>query len=225
MTGPTDLPVLPDWLQALPLTTRQRLLRSAKSQPMRRGQALFRQGDRATAIWVVLEGWVHLVRSASPNGHREGAVLLTVTPREALCGVSGLTEDGGYTVSGIAGTAGRILRIPSASFRQALAADHQLTRAVLQLCCRRIRRIAEHHGGMTAPVPQRIAQAVLRLRDQLGDPIPVTHRELAQMAWTTTESAIRVIRKFKQQRLCAGRRGELRVRQVEALGRVAGGVL
>ena len=51
----------------LPAGMTDRLLDSAQVLRLARGQALFHQGDPATAIHIMAEGWVKLYRIA-PNG-------------------------------------------------------------------------------------------------------------------------------------------------------------
>jgi CRP/FNR family transcriptional regulator len=195
---------------------RQRLLARAERLRCRRGQVLFRQGERADAVWIVLEGWVHLVRTVGNGQENRHVILFTITPAEGLCGVSAL-ESGAYTTTGIAGIESEALRIPISSFREALLREPAFSVAVLQLCSGRIRQMAEQYGTMTDPVVKRIIRLLLRLRRQLGDTLPLTHRELAQMTWTTTESAIRAVRGLKRQGYVEGKRGELVIRKPSAL--------
>ena len=197
----------------------ERMLAEAKILPYEKGQTLFRQGARADAVWVVLEGWVHLVRaSSSANGER-AVVLFTITSREVFCGVSAI-EPGTYTSSGIAGTRSRVVRIPAAAFNETLASQPRFACDALHLCAGRIRHMAEQYGTMAEPVLQRILRMILRLRGQFGATIPITHRELAQMSWTTTESAIRTVLYLKQLGAVGGKRGQLTVLRPALLGQL-----
>ena len=80
--------------------------------------------------------------------------------------------------------------------------------------------MAQQYGSMAEPVFYRIVRTLLRLQQQFGTTLPVTHRELAQMSWTTTESAIRVVRKLKQQRYLMGSRGRVLITRPQALERL-----
>ena len=202
--------------RGLPQEQIDRLLFDARLQTFNRGQVLFRQNDPANAIWIVVDGWIHLVRSQEADGQAHCVVLFTVTSHEALCGVSVIEPDT-YTASGLAGTTCRVLRIPAASFTRMLAQAPAFTERILQLLARRIRQMAEQYGTMAEPVSVRLARTILRLRRQFGPTIPVTHRELAQMSWTTTESAIRTVRRLKRHGWLRGSRGRLQVVNVKAL--------
>lgn len=191
------------------------LLAAARPQLYPKGATIFCQGQRADAMWLVLDGWVHLVRAAdAPPRTRSqaGAVLFTITPDEALCGISAIGSDL-YEMSAVAGTRCRVARLPGHLFAQAIRRDAGLATEVVRLCARRIQHIARQYGAMAEPVRYRLIRAILRLQEQFGEEIPVTHRELALMAWTTTESAIRTVRALKISGYVAGARGRLSVRR------------
>ena len=65
----------------LPAGMTDRLLDSAQVLRLARGQALFHQGDPATAIHIMAEGWVKLYRIA-PNGAE--AVVGVMTRGQSL---------------------------------------------------------------------------------------------------------------------------------------------
>ena len=146
------------------------------------------------------------------------AVLFTITPREALCGISAL-ESGMYNLSAVAATDCQAIRISGAVFRDALQREPAFAYEALRLCTRRLQNIALQYGAIAEPVSHRVIRAILRLQDQFGRTLPVTHRELAQMAWTTTESAIRVVRRLKQQGYVTGTRNRLQLSHPEKLAR------
>jgi CRP-like cAMP-binding protein len=205
--------------QRLPAPRLRRLLRQAREERFEKGAVLFRQGERAAAIWVVLEGWVHLMRTPESQDGARAVLIFTITPEEALCGLS-VIEDQPYSVDAVAGTACRAIRLPARALNDALAREPAFAHHVLRLCTRRIRHIARQYGAMAEPVSLRLIRAILRLQEQFGTTIPVTHRELAQMSWTTTETAIRMVRALKRQGALAGSRGKLivsRARPLEAL--------
>lgn len=194
----------------------ERLSKVGVMATYQRGELLFKQGDEATTVYVVVEGWVHLIRSVPEHLVTEGVVVFTVTPEEALCGVSGL-EGGFYNMSAVAATGCRVLRFPQEAFQAVLEREALFATEMLRVCVKRMRHMAEQYGTMAEPVPARVARALLRLRTQFGETIPVTHRELAQMAWTTTESAIRSVRMLKRKGWLAGGRGQVIVRSPRTL--------
>lgn len=204
------------FLADLRVSTRRVLLADAQRLYLQRGEVLFRQGEAVRFLWIVLKGWVHLVRS--PDGDGRGVVIFTITPEEALCGVAGIAA-GALTVTAVAATDCELLRVPMATFLAQVARDPTLGAAVVRLCARRIASIARQYGAMAEPVSHRLIRALLRLHDQFGTDIPMTHRELGQMAWTTTESAIRALRTLKRRGLLGGGRGRVTLHDPAALAR------
>lgn len=195
----------------------------AQLEQHRKRDVLFRQGEPAKKLWVLLEGWVHLIRTpkaAAPtfDGTR-GVVIFTVTPAEVLVGISSL-ESTVYTMSGVAGTDCTAIRVPGSLFGDLVRHEPHFGYDVLRLFTRRFHKVAEQYGAMAEPVMPRVVRALLRLREQFGVTIPMTHRELAQMSWTTTESAIRAVRKLKDAGLVTGSRGEFIVQRPAALERL-----
>lgn len=194
----------------------ERVGAAAAWERLPKGAVLFKQGERAASMWVVIEGWVHLVRSPHRDNGRHAIVMFTVTPEEALCGISAIDEQT-YQLSAVAGTDCRVVRLSSELFQSLLRGEPHFAYDALRLYGRRIRNIAQQYGAMAEPVSNRIVRAILRLEQQFGSQIPVTHRELAQMSWTTTESAIRAVRRLKRQGVVDGRRGQLHVEKPVAL--------
>ena len=146
---------------------------------------------------------------------------MTITPEEALCGLSAVDEST-YALSAVAATRCRAIRFAGNAFQAALLHEPAFAYHALRLYARRFRHIAQQYGSMVEPVSHRIVRAILRLEQQFGPTLPVTHRELAQMAWTTTESAIRTVRRLKRLGVLEGSRGRLTVRKPSALTGVLG---
>jgi CRP/FNR family transcriptional regulator len=208
-----------EFLQHLSPAGRARLLQDSMLERYEKGALLFRQGDRAEFMWFVLEGWVHLLRSSEREDGLRSVVLFTITPDEVLCGISAL-ESGRYQLSGVAATACRAIRVSTETLNATFRAEPEFAHQALLLCARRIQHIAQQYGAMAESVSKRIVRAILRLRQQFGERLPVTHRELAQMSWTTTESAIRVVRRLKRQGYVTGARGQLTIARPKALAQV-----
>lgn len=211
-------------LQRLPLFRRlpprrlEQLVGDAIMERYEQGATLFRQGERAKSFWIILEGWVHLIRASQNQTPAKAVVLFTITPDEALCGISALGS-GVYQLSAVAASPCRALRLPGERFNDALLHEPGFAYESLRLCARRIAHIAQQYGSMAEPVPHRVIRSLLRLRQQFGDRLPMTHRELAQMSWTTTESAIRTVRALKRRGWLAGARGRVDIRNAAALER------
>jgi CRP-like cAMP-binding protein len=66
-------------------------------------------------------------------------------------------------------------------------------------------------------VERRIAQTLLALRNKFGDTIPLTRREIAELAVTTLETAIRTIVQFQQAGWVRSSRSKIEILKPESL--------
>lgn len=178
-----------------------------------KGDTIFEEGQPAAAVWMVKRGWVSLVKG-TPQGGR--ATIFAMTPAEPLCGISAF-EHGTYSATAIASTDTQLIKIPAEAFSRLLERYPALARQVLAICCQRIRRMAEAISLAQAPVAQRAAYVLLRLRRTFGKTIPLTHQELAQMAGTRWETSIRTLSSFKRKRWLATSRGKITVLRPDQL--------
>ena len=71
------------------------------------------------------------------------------------------------------------------------------------------------------PAEARLAQALIGLMKKFGQTIPLTRQELAEVAGTTHETAIRTLSRFRQQGLIRSSRGKTTIVQPEKLQALA----
>ena len=62
---------------------------------------------------------------------------------------------------------------------------------------------------MQKPVRERIVAVLLNLAKKFGSTIPLTCREIAEMAGTTVETTIRIFSEFKKDRLIRAARSRI----------------
>jgi CRP-like cAMP-binding protein len=74
------------------------------------------------------------------------------------------------------------------------------------------------------PVKERIASVLVRLYEKFGRELPFTHREIAQMAGTTTESCIRTLSQMKKNGWIRGRRSLVELKNLKPIERLLNGM-
>lgn len=183
----------------------------------RKGEWIFHEGEPASTVWIILEGWVHLVRESS-SGRQ--VTIFTMTPSDALCGLSAF-EQGTYTAGAMAATACRLTGLPGKYVAALIERYPAFAREVLALERLRIRHMADAICQAHEPVDCRLATTLLRLAEQFGPTIPVTHRELAQMAHTTLETSIRTMSRLRGQGIVRTQRGLITITDSDRLSRIA----
>lgn len=194
--------------QELPDEAIDRLARTVHEHRFQKGQTLFEEGRPALTVWLIRRGWVHLIKRA-PAGTQ--ATIFTVTPDELLCGVSAVTGKGAYYASAIAATDTIALSVPQAVFTSLMARQPGFAARVLAIYHTRMRHMAESMSLAQAPVEQRLAYVLLRLRGAFGATIPITHHELARMAATRWETSIRTLSAMKRRGWIAASRGRVTI--------------
>lgn len=199
---------------SLPRSVLKRLAAVCELRRFRKGQALFQEHQRADAIWLIQWGWVYLVKRLS---HGTPATIYTVTPEDALCGFSAVVGQGVYFASALAATETTAICIPKADFARLLTKDPKFAQTVLAVYHTRMCHLAEAISLAAAPVEQRLAYTLLRLKASFGHTIPVTHHELARMAGTRWETSIRRLSAMKHKGWLTSSRGKVTLLAPEKL--------
>lgn len=174
----------------------------------RKGAVLFKEGQPANEVWLIHRGWVHLVKHAVQDAQ---ATICTVTPEEVLCGFSAVVGHARYYASAVAATETTALRVPRQMFVRLLTHQPGFAERVLALYHTRMRNMAEAIALAQAPVAQRLAYTLLRLRRSFGTTIPVTHQELSRMAGTRWETSIRTLAMMKRKHWVTSSRGKVTI--------------
>ncbi len=107
-----------------------------------------------------------------------------------------------------------------AKILQSLMQDHsQLAVSVARLLQLRYHHTVETCTIAFAPVEQRILSVLSRLHEDFGTVLPVTRREVAELAGTTVETAIRITRQMQRQGILRMRRGQITLLELAVLER------
>ncbi len=136
-----------------------RLLAGAVVRRVGRGTLLFLQGEPAERVYLVLEGWVRLVRRSADG--REVTIRI-FGPGESLGEAVAFLEEP-YPVSGEVVEAARLLAIPRRVLVAAVEEDPALARAMIASLARRlhdfVRQVEQLSGRSTT---ERVAGFLLR---------------------------------------------------------------
>jgi CRP-like cAMP-binding protein len=178
-----------------------------------RGAALYREGAPATRLFVITRGVVKLTRSLADG--RE--VIVELAGTGDVIGEAALIADARYGASAICVHPSSALAIPQEDAIAFVAAQPAAVRNVVALLHDGVRRAQQRVEDMAIfGARQRIARFLLRLADWTGRadsagvlvPLALSRQELAALAGTTVETAIRVMSDLRRQGLVrSARRG------------------
>ena len=135
------------------------LLRGAVVRQVPRNGVLFLQGDPASRFFVVIEGWVRLVRS-TPEGNE---VTIALFGRGESLAEAAVLQLGAYPVTGIVAENSRLLIVSAESFLGRLKSDADLCFSLMASMARRLHQFVQQVEQLSASsTTQRLAAFLLR---------------------------------------------------------------
>lgn len=201
----------------LPPAERKRLARVAQEKSFAKGETVFRQGQPADALWIVKRGRVHLMYFL-PDG--KASTTCVMTAGEPFCCLPAL-DGKPYPVDAMAAEDTVVVKIPLPAFHQAMNRSPGFTHEALCLFCDRLRQVEHKSCMIYEPAEARLAQVLIGLMKKFGATIPLTRQELAEVAGTTHETAIRTLSSFRKQGLVKSTRGHTTILAADKLQALA----
>jgi CRP/FNR family cyclic AMP-dependent transcriptional regulator len=179
---------------AFPEEVRNALRDQMELRNYARGEVLFRQGDAATELFVVLDGRVAI---ATQSGSGREAVV-AVLEKGGLFGELALFDDVPRSADGRALTDSIVAVLPYAPVRETLHDHPELLWVMVRLLAERLRATDEALAdAVFLDVPARTAKRLLELagsHDRFS--IPLTQEELASMIGASRERVNKAIALF-----------------------------
>ena len=220
-------------LQALPMFRglspgeRRRLEPLAVLKDLRRGQEVWREGDPAEHLTVIVKGRVKILRHADA-----GDVIFEIFGQGEPVGAIAVYNCIPYPATAVALEPTTLLCLPRRDYFELLDRNPEFARSIIRELTRLVlalaRKLEETRGQR---VEVRVAQLFLSLAARMGEETPegtairlqLTRQEVADLVGTTVESAIRVLSRWGRQGLVITRRGYFLIPSRERLAAVAEG--
>lgn len=197
---------------------------AAESQPLAKpidvaaGESVYREGDAATVLYVLLTGRVRLSTRAGT-----GPTLVTGLLRPgALFGLDSLSQ-ASHSETATAEMPSTVQAVPVDLLDRLLAQRRGFAVRLMEAIVRR-RSAAERllTRALVSGVPGRLAGALLDAAD--GRTVHAqTRRQLAEAAWTTRETATRMLFQFEDAGLVRVHGRSVELLDLERLRRLASG--
>jgi CRP-like cAMP-binding protein len=162
---------------------------------------IFLDGDPADRLWVIQEGTVKIVKHS--EGGKEN-LLEVIMPGEMFGGAGILLPV--HPATGIAMTAVTALSLTRDEFIQVIRTFPDISLRIIALLGQRLRAAMTMRALSTEHVDIRLAHILLKLADKVGLEVAdglqiemsLSRQDLADMAGTTIETAIRIMSKFRK---------------------------
>jgi len=177
-------------------------------------QFVFWDGDTPERFYVIAEGSVKVVKHSSLG---KEFIIAFFGPGE-IFGEVAVFENKPYPASAQAAAQTTVLSIRREDFLTFLADRPQVALRIINVLGGRLRdaqgRLRDLAGER---IEQRIAAVLVMLSSKLGDTLPFTRQEIADMVGTTTETTIRVMSQFRSRGITRSVRGKVTIIDAEKL--------
>ncbi len=180
------------------------LSRLTVSEEFRPGEYVFWDGDAPTHFFVVSSGRVKVLKHSSSG---KEFVVAFFGPGEVF-GEVAVFEDRPYPASAQAVSHTKVLGIGRDQFLAFLAEHPDVSLLIINMLGGRLRDAQNRLNALAGDrAEQRVAKTLLMLSSKLGQSLPFTRQEIADMSGTTIETTIRVMSRMKRAGMIRSHRG------------------
>ncbi len=202
-----------DIFKKVPVAALQEIEKRMVERKYLKGDTLFLEGDPAQSVWFVKEGYVKAGNTAA-SGRCQ--TLCMVGPRN-MFGTCCCLGGGEYPCQSVAESDVTVVYLPMKDFMDLLSRYPEISTPLIAHLSLRLRQSKDMQTFEQENVEKRILHVLLNLVKDFGTTIPLTRREIAEMAGTTVESSIRTFSKFEEAGLVSTTRGRITVRSTQDL--------
>ncbi len=212
---------------ALDATEIDRIVALARSRRLAAEEVLFRRGDEADCIYVIVRGRVRVV--SSDESGRE--VAIRILQAGEMFGEVGLFSGGRRTATIVAGEPCELLAITRRSFFGLIEEHPRLAIGLLKALSARIDALTEQLSDFALnALPVRLARRILELAEIYGQPTPegllidagISQEDLGEWVGTTREAVNKHLRSWHSAGVIRLDRVTLTILQRSELERIAG---
>ena len=202
-----------DIFKKLPPVRLAEVERKMVEKKYKKGEVIHLEGDPAEYVWFVKEGHVKAM-VYTPNGR---PVNLCVVGSKGMFGSCCSFNGGEYPCQGVAETDTIVYSFPMKDFLELLNQYPEMSRSVVEMVSKRLRYSKGTQRFEQESVEKRILHVLINMAEEFGTTIPMTRREIAEMAGTTVETCIRTFSTFEEEGFVSTERGKITVVNREAL--------
>ncbi|SDO16424.1 Crp/Fnr family transcriptional regulator [Alkalicoccus daliensis] len=195
---------------------------SQKAYP--RGNTIFVEGEKRTAVYFILSGLVKVFKVSSEGQEQVISFLQT----EEMFPHVGFFDDTDYPATATAVTNVQLLRIPIDAFDQLLLRNPKIAIKVMKVMGEKLLELQQRIQSITSQdVFTRIIGALVKFSRELGKVqtdgktikinMPMTNTDLANLIGVTRESVNRALNRLKKEGIIEHSRKEILILDMERL--------
>lgn len=190
----------------------------------KRGQIIFQEGANPIGLYCINKGKIKLSKYASDGRDQ----IVRIAKVGDFLGYSSLLGGTPYSVSALAMEDCIVCHIPRSIIFGIFKQNSRFSEGLIKLLCQTIDTSIEKMADLAyKPVRGRMAEALLLLYNAYKDAdnptgiINITREDLASLVGTVKETAIRVLREFKDDNLLTTNRSNIQILNIKGLVRTA----
>ncbi len=183
-------------------------------------QEIFAEGNSAEFLPVVITGAVKMFRSPEPGKE----VIIGIFRDGEMFAVPPVFDGGPFPASAVAIEDTQLLQINRSEFMKLLSESPEFSYAVIAWTCEMLREKTSMIRNLATASPEhRVGNVLVKLAESDDSKTPikiaVRRQDIAEMASLTTETTIRVIRRFADQGLVRIEHGKVFIDSLTPLQR------
>ncbi len=170
---------------------------------LKKNEVIFEQGDVASKFTFVNKGMVKVIRSLKPGQE----MILRIATEGEFFGIFAIFSEQNYAVRAVTEGEVTLVEIPKDPFFLFLENHPEIYRRFLKLSSQNSQQIMRKVPEMALTrIESRVAKILLNLTKKIGYKednlfqleMPLTRKEIAAMAGTTTETVVRVLGRLEK---------------------------
>lgn len=197
----------------LPKETLREIEAKVVERKFPKGTTILLEGEPADRVWFVKEGHIKAMTQGA-NGRTQ---TLCMVGQNGMFGSCCTLGGGHYPCHVEAETDVTAVSLPMADFKLLMERHPQVSRALAEEMSRKLNESKKTQSFDQESVEKRILHNLIGLVREFGNTIPLTRREIAEMAGTTVETSIRTFSKLEADQLVSTTRGRITVKDVALL--------
>jgi CRP-like cAMP-binding protein len=193
----------------------------------KKGQVLFHEGTRPLGVFCIHSGKVKVYRRGADGKEQ----IMKIAREGDVLGYKAMISQEHYPVTAETLDECTICFVPKNDFLHLLSSNSDFNSKLLQAVCHELGIMSEKLTNLAQKsVRERLAISLLSLKDTYGmeeetaEPreINLTREDLANIVGTATETLIRLLHDFKEEKLITTKGRKIRVKDIKGLVKAAG---
>jgi CRP/FNR family transcriptional regulator, nitrogen oxide reductase regulator len=184
--------------------------KNAVERKYAKGKSIFRQDDRAESVWLVREGFVKKTHCFQ-DGRSQ---IISMMGANGIFGVSSF-NGGDYGYDCVAQMDATVISFPIQFFNELMEKYPAIAKETISKISILLRRSKDMQIFSQESAGKRILHILLEMAGVFGKIIPLTRREIAEMAGTAPETCIRTCVRLEKVGLIKSGHGQITVVNVE----------